>query len=228
MKIFFCLFGLIAIVSFSQKDDLFLDGESFLLGTVSDYMGRKVFTNENDKIEQYGFYEKSLVDKICSLLVGKYDDLLIKKIETTGDRKICSKKLAEKINASYTYYKSGIIQNNEPVFYGQLQTNILTTELQKISFIVGAYSRFGSHENERYCIRLYNSMGHFSVCKKILKELKCEKIEVKIIENIPVNQLVYFEPSKKLMEYLVNYAYLRNQIEEDEKKTFKELSEKYR
>ena len=228
MKIFFYLFGLFTIVSFNQRDDLVLDGESFLLGTVSDYMGREVFTNEKDKIEQYGFHEKCLVNKIYYLLIGEYSDLLIKKFETTGDRKICSEKLAEKINSNYNYYKSNITQNNEPVFYGELKTNILTTELQKISFIVGAYSRFGSHENERYCIRLYNSMSHFNECKIILKELNCEKIEVKIIENIPLNQLIYFKPSKEVMKYLVNYAYIRNQIEEDEKKIFQELTEKYR
>jgi hypothetical protein len=230
MKIFFFLFGLIGIVSFNQSDDLVLDGESFLLGTVSDYMGREVLTNEKDKIEQYEFYEKCLVNKIYSLLIGKYSDLLIKKFETTGDRKICSKKLAEKINANYSYYKSGAVENNEPVFYGQLKTNILTTELQKISFIVGAYSRFGSHENERYCIRMFNSEGHFDVCKIIVKELNCEEIEIKIkiVDNIPTNQLIYFKPSKELMKYFVNYAYIRNQIEEDEKKTFQELTEKYR
>jgi hypothetical protein len=228
MKIFFFLFGLIAIVSFNQRDDLVLDGESFLLGTVSDYMGREVFTNEKDKIEQYGFYEKSLVNKIYYLLIEKYNDLLIKKFETSGDRVICSEKLAEKINSNYNYYKSNITQNNDSVFYRKLKPNILKTELQKISFVVGAYARFGSHQDARYYIRFVSSMSHFDVCKKTLKELNCENIEVEITKTIPESQLIYFKPSKEVMKYLVNYAYIRNQIEEDEKKTFQELTEKYR
>lgn len=228
MKIFFYLFGLITIVSFNQRDDLVLDGESFLLGTVSDYMERDVFTNKKDKIEQYGFYEKSLVNKIYYLLIEKYNDLLIKKFETSGDRVICSEKLAEKINSNYNYYKSTITQNNDSVFYRKLKPNILKTELQKISFVVGAYARFGSNHDGRYYIRFVSSMSHFDVCKKTLKELNCENIEVEITKTIPESQLIYFKPSKELMKYMVNYAYLRNQIEEDEKKTFQELTEKYR
>lgn len=235
IKIFICLFGLTAISSFGQNVDLVIDSESFLLGTISDYEERNVITNEKDYLEEYGFYEKCLVNKICSLLVGKYDDLLIKKLETTGSMKICSKKLVEKISSNYTFHKSEVTQNNESIFYGKMNEDALKTELQKISFIVGVYSRFGKDDiytslrdknSGRYCII---SWCQFNECKKILKELKCKQIEVKEVnDNIPSYRLVYFNPSKKLIKYIDNYAYLRNQIKEDSKKTFKELSEKYR
>lgn len=230
-KIFICSITLITIFSFNQKQDLKLDNESFLLGTISDYMGRIVMTNEKDKIDNYGYSEKSLVTKINSLLIEKYDDLSIRNIETgiPGDvgTKLYSKKLAEKINSNYTFDKFNLSQNNDTIFYGKLKTNILETELQKISFIIGAYSRFGEQKNGKYYIRLLNSTSKFNECEKILRDLNCENIETEFIKNIPLNQLIYFKPSKKLKKYFDNYMYLRNQIKIDQDKMFKELSEKH-
>jgi hypothetical protein len=230
-KIFICIIGLSTIFSFNQKQDLKLDNESFLLGTLSDYMGRIVMTNEKDKIDNYGYSEKSLVTKINSLLIEKYDDLSIRNIETGTPgyvgTKLYSKKLAEKINSNYTFEKFNLSQNNDTIFYEKLKTNIFETELQKISFIIGAYSRFGEQKNGKYCIRLFNSTSKFNECEKILRDLNCENIETEFIKNIPLNQLVYFKPSKKLKKYFDNYIYLRNQIKIDQDKMFKELSEKH-
>lgn len=226
---FICL---IVIFSFDMKKDLKLDSESFLLGTISDYMGRIVITNEKDKIDNYGYSEKCLVNKIDSLLIDKYDDLVIENIESkityNISTKMYSKKLAEKINSNYTFDKFNLSNNNDTIFYGILKPKILETELQKISFIIGVYSRFGEQKNGKYCIRLFNSTSKFNKCEKILKELNCENIETELIKNIPLNQLVYFKPSKKLNIYFENYIYLRKQIQIDQDKMFKELSEKYK
>lgn len=78
-KILICLISLISLFTFGQKKDLILDNESFLLGTLHDYMGRRVSQNDEDKIDDYGFFEKSLVLKIDSLFKANYDDLLIKR-----------------------------------------------------------------------------------------------------------------------------------------------------
>ncbi|WP_141850556.1 hypothetical protein [Flavobacterium psychrophilum] len=106
-KILVSLISLISIFTFGQRKDLILDNESFLLGTLSDYMGRLVSQDEEDKIDNYGYFEKSLVLKIDSLFIANYDDLLIKKIETeeifSNGSKMYSKNLANKINANYTY-----------------------------------------------------------------------------------------------------------------------------
>ena len=90
-----------------------------------------------------------------------------------------------------------------------MKVNLFKTNLQKISFIIGVYSRYGEPNETRYCIRLFNSYSKYDYCVAILKQLKCENIEKKIINNIPTNQLVYFDPSRELKKYLDAYKFLR-------------------
>lgn len=230
-KVLVCLISLISIFTFGQRKDLILDNESFLLGTLSDYMGRLVSQDEEDKIDNYGYFEKSLVLKIDSLFIANYDDLLIKKIETeeifSNGSKMYSKNLANKINANYTYKVYGWSQKNDTIFYGKLKENVFENELKKVSFIIGAYSRFGEQKDKKYCLKFNNSLSKFAECEKILKELDCEKVEIEIIKNIPTTQLIYFKPSKKLEQYFEKYKYLRKQITESRDDMIKELNKKH-
>lgn len=219
--------SLISVFTFGQKKDLILDTESFLLGTLSDYMGRRVSQNDEDKIDNYGSYEKSLVLKIDSLFKADYEDLLINKTEPIQifgyGYKINSKKLAAKINSNYTYKVYSWSQKKDTTLYGKLKENIFENELKKISLIIGAYSRFGEQIDKRYSLRFANSLSKFSECEKILKELGCKKVEIKINKARPTTQLIFFKPSKKLKLYLKKYNYLRKQILEDLEKILREL-----
>lgn len=226
-KILICLISLISLFTFGQKKDLILDNESFLLGTLHDYMGRRVSQNDEDKIDDYGFFEKSLVLKIDSLFKANYDDLLIKKIEPVQiigyGYRINSKKLAAKINSNYTYKEYSWSQKKDTTFYGKLKENVFENELKKISFIIGAYSHFGEQKDKRYSLRFVNSLSKFAECEKILKELGCKKVEIKIIKAIPTTQLIFFNPSKKLELYFEKYNYLRKEILESRDEILKGL-----
>lgn len=230
-KILICLISLISLFTFGQKKDLILDNESFLLGTLHDYMGRRVSQNDEDKIDDYGFFEKSLVLKIDSLFKANYDDLLIKKIEPVQiigyGYRINSKKLAAKINSNYTYKEYSWSQKKDTTFYGKLKENVFENELKKISFIIGAYSHFGEQKDKRYSLRFVNSLSKFAECEKTLKELGCKKIEIKIIKAIPTTQLIFFKPSKKLELYFEKYNYLRKQILESRDEIIKELDKRH-
>lgn len=230
-KISICLISLISVFAFGQKKDLILDNESFLLGTLHDYMGRRVSQNDEDKIDDYVFFEKSLVLKIDSLFKANYDDLLIKKTEPAQifgyGYRINSKKLAAKINSNYTYKEYSWSQKKDTTFYGKLKENIFENELKKISFIIGAYSHFGEQKDKRYSLRFVNSLSKFAECEKILKELGCKKIEIKIIKAIPTTQLIFFKPSKKLELYFEKYNYLRKEILESRDEIIKELDKRH-
>lgn len=230
-KISICLISFISVFAFGQKKDLILDNESFLLGTLHDYMGRRVSQNDEDKIDDYGFFEKSLVLKIDSLFKANYDDLLIKKIEPVQiigyGYRINSKKLAAKINSNYTYKEYSWSQKKDTTFYGKLKENVFENELKKISFIIGAYSHFGEQKDKRYSLRFVNSLSKFAECEKILKELGCKKVEIKIIKAIPTTQLIFFKPSKKLELYFEKYNYLRKQILESRDEIIKELDKRH-
>ena len=230
-KISICLISFISVFAFGQKKDLILDNESFLLGTLHDYMGRRVSQNDEDKIDDYGFFEKSLVLKIDSLFKANYDDLLIKKIEPVQiigyGYRINSKKLAAKINSNYTYKEYSWSQKKDTTFYGKLKENVFENELKKISFIIGAYSHFGEQKDKRYSLRFVNSLSKFAECEKTLKELGCKKIEIKIIKAIPTTQLIFFKPSKKLELYFEKYNYLRKEILESRDEIIKELDKRH-
>ena len=97
----------------------------------------------------------------------------------------------------------------DTVYTGTIKANLFKTDLQKISFITGVYTRFGESNENRYCIKLYNSLSKYENCILILEQLKCENIEKVIIDNIPTNQLVYFNPSDELKKYLDSYKFLK-------------------
>ena len=64
MKLFIhCLFVIFIVQnSYSQKSDLKIDANYFLLGTFSDYIGRSQFSTQKDAIERYFPQEKALVN----------------------------------------------------------------------------------------------------------------------------------------------------------------------
>ena len=216
--------------NYSQDRQLKLDKESFLLGTLSDYMGRIVISNQNDKID---VYDNPMAETITSLFKAEYADY---RTEVNEDPRyhfktttIYSEKLSKKINLNYTFEKFALTHpKKDTVFYGKLKENLFQTELQKISFIVGLYSQSGVENETRYCIRLSNSARKFAEAEKALKELKCKNVEVEIKKNIPTQFILYFEPSATLKKYLKEYRFLRKDMQKEADKRFKLLTTKKR
>lgn len=217
--------------------ELILDKDYFLLGTLSDYMGRqKTYKNDNF-IDNYYEGETLLMSYIMKIYSDESPEFVVKKSQNPYSSSVTdilnSKKIAEKMNSFYNYKFSGFMRDpsvyklkakefrkssddfyksTEPkdtVYVGTMKENLFKTKLQKISFIIGVYSRFGEPNETRYCIRMYNSTSKYDYCIAILKQLKCKNIEKKIINNIPTNQLVYFKPSRELKKYLDEYKFLR-------------------
>lgn len=217
------------------KNQLILDKDYFLLGTLLDYMGRDKTYKNPDIVDNYYKGENSLMAYIMKIYNDDSPEVIIEKNPYSSDRDILkSKKVAEKINSFYDFNnKGGFMMDSsfsglnakefrkktddfhkstelkDTVYNGTMKTNLFKTNLQKISFIIGAYARFGEPNEMRYCIRMFNSTRKYDYCLAILKELKCKNIEKKIIHNIPTNQIIYFKPSRELKKYLDEYKILR-------------------
>jgi hypothetical protein len=216
---------------------LILDKDYFLLGTLSDYLGREKTYKNDDFVDNYYKGEASLMSYIRNIYSGESPDFVVEKNQYPYNSVtdiLKSKKTANKINSFYNYKFDGgfkmdsnvyklkgkefkkslddFNKSTEPkdtVYVGTMKANLFKTNLQKISFIIGAYSRFGEPNETRYCIILFNSTSKYGYCVAILKQLECTNIEKKIIDNIPTNQLVYFKPSRELKKYLDEYEFLR-------------------
>ncbi|WP_309640840.1 hypothetical protein [Flavobacterium sp.] len=219
---------LISQINYSQKPKLKLDKESFLLGTLSDYMGRIVISNQKEKIDEY---DNPMAETITSLFKADYDDYRteIKEYPAYHSNKmiVYSAKLSKKINANFTFEKYALTHpNKDTVYYGKLKENLFQTELQKISFIVGLYSQSGVENKTRYCIRLSNSVRKFTEAEKVLKELHCQNVDVAIEKNIPTQFILYFKPSAALKKYLKEYMFLRKAIQKELENRF-QLSSKH-
>lgn len=216
---------------------LILDKDYFLLGTLLDYMGRDKTYKNPDVIDNYYKGENSLVGYIVKLFSDESPGFVIEKNKYPYNSVtdiLKSKKIAERINSFYDFNKGGGFKldssfyklrakeyrekmddfykstvSKDTVYNGTLKTNLFKTKLQKISFVIGAYARFGELNEMRYSMRMVNSVRKYDYCLAILKELKCKKIEKKITENlIPTSQIVYFIPSRELKMYLDEYSFL--------------------
>ena len=221
MPFLLCLIQL----SNGQTSNIKIDKNYLLLGTLSDYMGREKYKEIDNRVDEYSKNKKALVFFLDSLFKDIYLDLRFFTNEKTGRFEIYSKTLAEKINEYYIYKPSGravycgksdfttlnldsltktknfYATNFDSVYTGRLRTDIFKNDLQKLSFITGAYIRFGEATDSTFCIRMYNSVSKARICVNLLKEMKCSNVEYEILRNIPVNNIIHFTPTYELMNY---------------------------
>lgn len=220
-----------------SNPELILDKDYFLLGTLSDYLGRQKSYKNESFIDEYYEGESSLMSYIIQIYSSENPEFVIEKSQNPYSSAIDilnSKKIAAKMNSFYNFTNDGgfrmdpsiskhgwkefrkslddFHKSTEPkdtIYVGTLKANIFKTKAQKISFIVGIYSRYGLPYTPKSCIRMYNSQSKYDCCLAILKQLKCENIEKEITTNmIPTNQTIYFKPSPELKKYIDKYQTL--------------------
>ena len=215
-----------------------IDNEYFLIGTLSDYMGREKYKQVEKRVDRYYQSEKKLCMSIDSIFRTSYPDLsLISKKDTItlkDEFNLYSESLAHSIEKFYDYAPSSrrlysgdadFLTSNfdsltkikdfytdyfDTIYTGKLKTNIFETELQKFSFITGAYIRFGGHSDSIYHISVANSVSKVRALDELLKEIGCSNVEYKIEKNnIPVGHTVFFKPTDELKTYFKEYQNLR-------------------
>lgn len=202
--------------SFSQEKDV--DFSYFFYGTLSDYTGRQKCTKYFEDVDHYYPYEKDLMYYNYEYLKEQYPNLWI----DTETQTLKSKELTEEINKLFVFdFDDGFCTDRQDEkgdyidssFVGKIKTEIFKTKKQKISYIVGAYVRYGVKSDKGYRINIANSLSTFPACMKLLKELGCKNIKSKIVENIPYNYNIWFTPTTEVKAYLSKYMFLRNTLQ---------------
>jgi hypothetical protein len=211
----------------NQKNSL--DNEYFLLGTLSDYMGRETYKTVNGRVDKYHQSERKLCFAIDSILKDTYPDLRMTTARN-GDFELYSVLLAGEIDKFYNYQPSGrmninarldtmtqfsdsllseLLQTADTIYFGRLKSGIFETDMQKLSFITGAFFRFGRFRHSAYYISVANSVSKVKVLTQLLKEMNCENVEYKIQESIPFIHTVYFSPTEEMTAYFNKYLFAK-------------------
>lgn len=218
----------------NQKSTIKIDPESFLVGTLDDYMGRSKFSKIEDRVDEYYKYELDLTLKIDSLFRSNYPDFGITFSKDTNRIEIYSAQLSQKMNSYYSFKPAGsMTMEGDSVYYGILSVDRFETDEQKLSFLTGVYVRFGVDtsfissdlkpaNDSTFCIRIGNSVSKAKTCVALLTEMKCQ-VNYKILQNIPRIHQVYFTPTQELKNYLKEMMYLRRKLGDRFEETLKEI-----
>lgn len=165
----------------AQKTEI--DKNFFFLGTLSDYIGRSKCNCELDVVDYYYKYEISLLKYNYDNLKRDYPNLYIDSV------KLClkSESLTKVINEKYDFkYNDGFCSNKEdergnPIdscFVGILKKDLFKSKIEKTSYLIGAYTRYGIESKDGFCINIANSESTFSVFVNLLKDLDCTILKI--------------------------------------------------
>ena len=189
------------------------DPEYFILGTLSDYMGRFTYVNKNYQIDRYYSFEKPLMEYIENMIEKENNIDII----TTPDNEL---------NISrYETFSTELSLEMNSYFYNN---HLIIDSLKNIpnlncSYLAGRYYRYGRKiNNSIYSIQIANSADHL-VCDSLLRRVGCTKIHFKSLKNIPAQFIYYFIPTPGLKIYLDNIEKEKVKLED----SFREYLKSY-
>jgi len=166
-----------------------LDPIYFVLGTLSDYMGRFQYVGKEKQVDRYYPYEKPLVDFLTKHIKTELNIVVDTVFEKSNHSKMFSVNLSKTMNS----------------FYGEKDELLnvkFETDKQIFSFLTGVYYRYGEKlDTSIFKIQLANSPKHQN-CYEFLKQIGCENIFFQYLRNIPAQFILYFEPTDELKQYL--------------------------
>lgn len=237
-----CLLLLSGLPAKAQFDPAKFDKESFLIGTLSEYMGyQRTFTNKDDfyyqRVDIMSQQELKRAIFIDSMFHLNYADITIVNNGAPQGIKIYSPSLTEKIDEYYNYQPTGIRTTpGDTVYGGNVIKERFDTEKQKYSFLLGAALRYGGDQsransiiqslkndkllagdenygNLAYVFSMPNAPTKAQVCVDFLKDLGCGDVEFVSRNTIPAGNFVVFTPNSAMLEILNEAERLRQHIE---------------
>jgi len=227
---FLCIIVLFVYSNILHGQNKF-DLSYFALGLVDDYWGRTLVRSDKlevTKLDEFHESEIDLMDFLDSLIdeenkAGNRNDWIAKKRVRQSETKCVncseffnyySKRLADEINQRYNFkFDHSWDEKNRKVYRGRIKTRLIKSEIQHISFLSGAFVRFGTFDNDIFIFSIANSYYHFKAILRSLKSLNCEIISVKTMDGTPTNRRILFRPSGKLKPEIVKYLGLKRKLE---------------
>jgi len=225
--IFLPLLFMFVLLSNGQSKQVKVNNDFFLLGTLDDYMGRVTYKHIANRVDAYYPNDELLVIYICSIFKEQYPDVMYKSNDNSNRFLLQSTALAQKMNDFYDFKSTGLgayigkadiktlrldtILKNKSLFNtyfdstynGTLKKYIFKNDVERLSFMAGAYQRFGGVKDSVYSITMYNSSRKANVIAEQLRELKCTNVSYVVNTElyIPCRDAVYFTPTDELKRY---------------------------
>jgi hypothetical protein len=144
-----------SLFSKAQFDNVKYDKESFLIGTLDEYMGyQRVFKAGVDDFNYHRvdiYFQDELKNAlyIDSIFRSDYPDIHIVNNGASKGIKLYSATLSAVIDKYYNYKPSwNKTIKGDTIYSGELKKEMLRTEKQKLSFLFGAFLRFGACETK--------------------------------------------------------------------------------
>ena len=191
-------------VSPQVYDTVKLDPTYFILGTLSDYMGRFSYVNKKFQIDRYYSIEKPLVEYLNFLITNE-----LKINVTTVPDNLSEVSLYE----TFSPELSSILNSYFIGDYLSLK-NLKNQPELNYSYLAGRYYRYGDRINDSiYKIQLANSSDH-KICDTLLRRIGCTKIHFKYLKNIPAQFIYYFIPTSRLEEYFNSLDQEKTKLED--------------
>lgn len=203
----------------------------FTLGLVSDYYGRTIVKDdklESTKIDRFHESQIDIMDFLDSLIneenkVRDKENRITKK-RTRVKEPNCtncneyfdyySKELSADLNSKYNFkFAQSWDLKDRKMYRGRIKISDFKNDLQRLSFLSGAYLASGTKEGDVFSYHLANSVEKFDLIVKSLKRFDCEVKDVRVEGGVPASQKVYFIPSDKLRLELAKYDGLKEKIE---------------
>jgi len=217
------------------------DKEYFLIGMLNEYMGyQRAFNGGNYWYQKVDFTSTQRELKyllfIDLLFNFDYHDITI--VNNGASFRVYSPALSLKIDDYYFYQATGMrTMEGDTIYSGQLKKEKFETEKKKLSFLLGAYLRYGrnkdiisfsiqmlkreneldenkNYENVTNAIVMSNASTKVNFCKEILTYFGCKDVEYVHRNSIPAGNHVFFTPSEKIQEIISEAERLNRQIEE--------------
>nr|WP_315147108.1 hypothetical protein [uncultured Flavobacterium sp.] len=167
-----------------------INSDFFILGTLSDYMGRFQYVDRKNQIDRYYPYEEPITKYIAKFINENYKIVVDTVFKTSRHSEFFSSKLAKEIHTKYFDEKGSFIDST------------LNSEVKKYSFLTGVYYRYGEHlEGNIYKIQIANSPKDKEIYQ-ILKDLECDKLTYNFLRGyIPSSDIFYFEATPRMIKY---------------------------
>ena len=204
------LFLAFSVLAFGQLNLSGVDKQSFLIGTLDDYMGhQQTVTATTDSsyyqlVDIYTQNQKDLALLIDSLFRTEYKDIRMTNNGAPKGIRLYSKGLSTKINNYYNYLPSGTYTSyHDTIYTGHLKPENISTKLEKLSFLAGAFLRDGGKTDaDEYFFTIPNSTSKAKMCLYLLNEFKCLEVNYKRLNRIPVGNWITFKPSEEVLNML--------------------------
>ncbi len=201
-----------------------LDTTFIILGTMTDYMGRKVGLKSTDFVDRYFDYEAALYE-----FIQESTSEVIELSQKGRNIKLLSDELAKKLNSYYTFKKEGASSKDGRNWAGTLQGTFnkarLQTRAQKQSFLMGTLLRYGEDlGSDIYKIQLANSSAKCTIIVDLLQDLGCTQIYYyRNPDLIPVSTSIYFKPTDAFKKQLMPFAGIMATIKKAKIKYYQEM-----